>query len=89
MTKLIRYFNRKFFDGNLDDSLTWSRWYFPVINSVEGLREIDHYLQQYIRFLSTGRHTKANYRVSYEELKRLGYKSLVHEFYAQKKADAE
>lgn len=89
MTKLIRYFNRKFFDGNLDDSLTWSRWYFPVINSVEGLREIDHYLQQYIRFLSTGRHTKANYRVSYEELKRLGYKSLVHEFYAQNRADAE
>lgn len=83
MSRLIRYFNNKFFDSDIDNSLNWSRWYFPVISSIEGLREIDHYLQQNIRFLSTGRHCKNNYRVSYEELKRLGYRSLVHEFYTQ------
>ena len=56
-------------------------WFFPLINSVEGLRELDNYLQQNLRFLSTGKHSKANYRVRYSTLKRLGYRSLVHEYY--------
>ena len=41
-------------------------------------------MQQYIRYLSTGRHTKTNYRVRYDDLKALGYRSLVHEFYLYK-----
>ncbi|MBQ5529231.1 MAG: hypothetical protein IIT99_02135, partial [Bacteroidales bacterium] len=67
--------------GDDPDSLSWSRWFFPVINRTEGLKEIDHYLQQSIRYLATGHHTKANYRVRYADLKALGYRSLVHEFY--------
>ena len=76
----------------------WDRWlghqnipsrlslwlHFPVINSTDGLKEIDHYLQQNIRFLSTGKHNKANYRTDYAQLKQLGYKSLVNEFYKYK-----
>ena len=85
MKALIRYFNRKFFEGIDPESLTWSRWFFPVITQSEGLREIDQYLQQNIRFLSTGKHNKTNYRVDYETLKQLGYRSLVNEFYAYQK----
>ena len=81
MRSMINHYNRKFFEDDDPDTLTWSRWYFPVINQTDGLKEIDQYLQQQIRFLSTGRHTKANYRVDYETLKRLGYRSLVNEFY--------
>ncbi|MBP5721307.1 MAG: hypothetical protein J6W82_09645 [Bacteroidales bacterium] len=81
MKGLIRTFNNKFFEDDDPEALTWSRWFFPVINRTEGLKEIDNYLQQYIRFLSTGRHTKANYRVRYADLKALGYRSLVHEYY--------
>ena len=81
MKSMIAHYNRKFFEDDDPDTLTWSRWYFPVINQTDGLKEIDQYLQQQIRFLSTGRHTKANYRVDYETLKRLGYRSLVNEFY--------
>ena len=84
MTAMIRYFNRKFFDTNLDGMLTWSRWYFPVITTTEALKEIDHFMQQSIRVLSTGRHNKSNYRITYEKIKALGYRSLVHEFYKQK-----
>ena len=84
MKALIRKFNAKFFEGNDPDSLSWSRWFFPVINRTEGLKEIDLYLQQYIRYLSTGRHTRTNYRVRYKDLKALGYRSLVHEFYLYK-----
>lgn len=81
MKALIRYFNRKFFESDDPETLTWSRWFFPVINQVEGLREIDQYLQQNIRFLATGKHSKANYRTSYDQLKQLGYRSLVNEYY--------
>ena len=81
MKGLIRIFDSKFFEGDDPDALTWSRWFFPVINRTDGLREIDNYLQQYIRYLSTGRHTKANYRIRYADLKSLGYRSLVHEYY--------
>ena len=81
MKGLIRIFNDKFFESGDPRALTWSRWFFPVITRVDGLREIDSYLQQYIRYLGTGRHTKANYRVRYADLKALGYRSLVREYY--------
>lgn len=81
MEVLIRHFNKKFFEGDDPSVLTWSRWFFPVINQTEGLKEIDHYLQSNLRYLATGRHTKANYRIRYAQLKELGYRSLVHEFY--------
>jgi hypothetical protein len=87
MKALINYFNRKFFESDDPENLTWSRWFFPVINQTEGLKEIDRYLQQYIRFLSTGRHNKTNYRVDYAQLKALGYKSLVNEYYKFKEID--
>ncbi len=81
MKALINYFNRKFFESDDPETLTWSRWFFPVITQTDGLKEIDHYLQQNIRFLSTGKHSKANYKTDYAQLKALGYKSLVNEYY--------
>ncbi len=85
MKGLIRGFNGKFFENGDPEALSWSRWFFPVINQTGGLQEIDTYFQQYIRYLSSGRHCKANYRVRYSQLKAMGYRSLVHEFYLYKK----
>ena len=87
MKGLINYFNRKFFESDDPETLTWSRWFFPVINQTEGLKEIDRYLQQYIRFLGTGKHCKVNYKTDYAQLKALGYKSLVNEYYKYKEKD--
>ena len=84
MKGLINHFNRVFFENDDKETLTWSRWFFPVINQTDGLKEIDHYLQQNIRFLSTGKHNKANYNIDYAQLKQLGYKSLVNEYYKWK-----
>jgi hypothetical protein len=84
MKGLINHFNRKFFESDDPETLTWSRWFFPVINQTDGLKEIDHYLQQNIRYLATGKHSKANYRTDYALLKQLGYRSLVNEYYACK-----
>lgn len=80
----IRIFNRKLFERpeDQDHMLSWSLWYFPVITTDAGLREIDRYAQDCLRFLISGRRTKARFNVRYEDLKRLGYRSLVHAYYA-------
>lgn len=85
MVRLINYFNRLFFENVDAETLTWSRWYFPIITEKESLEVIDHYLQQSIRRIYTGRETKANYRVTYAMLKELGYRSLVNEYYKSRK----
>ena len=38
-----------------------------------------------LRYIQTGKHTKANYNLRYSELKELGYLSLVNLFYKFKK----
>lgn len=80
----IKYLDKKFFDNPIHNELTWCRWYLPIINTEETLRELDHYIQQNLRYLTTGRHTKANYRLRYETLKELGYRSLVGEYFQRK-----
>ena len=77
----IRYFNRKFFENPIKSELTWCRWYFPIITTDKTIKEIDHYMQECIRFLYTGKHTKRNYNLRYETIKMLGYRSLVNEFH--------
>ncbi len=84
---LIRVFNKKFYDELDEHSFTWSRWFFPVLSTDESLKEIDAYLLQYIRYLYKGRHYKGNYRITYDQIKDLGYKSLVNEYYKYKSGD--
>ena len=81
---LIRIFNLKYFDETEENRFTWSRWFFPVITTDLGLRELDEYLVRYVRYLYKGRHYKGNYRITYEEIKQLGFRSLVHEYYKWK-----
>ena len=81
----IRSFNRKFFENTGTNDLTWSRWFFPLLTTSESLCEIDHYLQQYIRYIATGRFNGANYRLDYQSIKELGFRSLVHEYYLSRK----
>jgi hypothetical protein len=78
---MIRSVNRKFFEGGSTHELTWSRWFFPLINTSKSLAAIDAYLQQELRTIPTGKHTKKNYGLRYQTLKELGYRSLVHEYY--------
>lgn len=77
----IKYFNKKFFENPIRSELTWCRWYFPIITTDVTLREIDHYMQECIRFIYTGRHTKRNYNLRYEDIKKLGYRPLINEYH--------
>ena len=83
---MIRSMNRKFFERGDAHELTWSRWFFPLITTSKSLAAIDAYLQQELRTIATGRHRKANYRQSYSQLKQLGYRNLVHEYYRFREA---
>ena len=85
----IRIFNRKLLERPDDNELSWANWFFPVINTSKSLHEIDLYAQDCIRYLIVGKHTKARYNARYDDLKSIGYKSLVNEYYAYRKADAK
>ncbi len=85
----IRIFNRKLLESAGDNELSWSSWFFPVINTPASLHQIDVYAQDCIRYLMYGKHTKGRYSVRYEDMKSLGYRSLVHEFYAHRESERE
>ena len=85
----IRIFNRKLLEApSTDNELSWKGWFFPVINTTATLHEIDRYAQDCIRYLVSGTRTKARFRVSYEDMKRLGYRNLVHAYYEDTKRDS-
>jgi len=78
----IRVFDRKMFECSEDSDLTWSRWFFSTVNTDAGLRTIDNYAQDCVRYLISGKRTKARYNVRYDDIRRLGLRSLVHEYYS-------
>ena len=77
----IRVFNCKLLEDPHDNELSWSRWFFPVINTDRSLHEIDLYAQDCIRYIISGARNKTRFRVTYGDMKALGYRSLVHEYY--------
>ena len=79
----IRIFNRKLLESPEGNDLSWSSWFFSVINTTESLHLIDQYAQDCIRYLLSGSHRKSRFEVRYEDLKALGYRSLVHEYYKE------
>lgn len=79
----IRVFNRKLFENTAEHELTWTRWYFPMITTTRSLQILDSYSQSCIRYLATGKHTKSAYQFRYEQIKSLGYISLVNRYYKQ------
>ena len=85
----VRIFNRKLLESPRDNELSWSSWFFPVITTAESLHAIDLYAQDCLRYLIAGTHTKARYNVRYEDLKKLGYRSLVHAYYGGVEKDAQ
>ena len=81
----IKAMNYKFFAKEDGTEFTWCRWFFPNLTTDYSLKVIDAYMQQYIRYCVTGRHYKGNYRITYEQMKEWGCRSLVAEYYAYKR----
>lgn len=77
----IRIFNKKLLDDPMDNELTWSFWFFSLINTDKSLRIIDQYAQDRIRFIISGTNKKSRFNVRYDDMKKLGYRSLVNAYY--------
>ena len=84
MRVFARVMNKKIFGKGAEDEFTWTRWFFPLITSDNDLKTIDAHVQEYMRYVRTGRFRKSNYRTSYNDLKNCGYISLVNSFYKLK-----
>lgn len=81
----VRAINRIFYGREQESEFTWSRWFFPYITTTVELKELDRYVQEYIRYAVTGRHYKGNYKISYQQMKVWGYRNLVNEYYRSKR----
>lgn len=78
----IRKLNRKIFSYQ-EDSINWSQWYLPNINTTESIHYLDRYFVNCIRYLDSGtwHRGKKYYNLSYKDIKKRGYRSLVNEYY--------
>ena len=85
----IKRFNKKLYDSDDPNETNWSRWYFPLINTDKTLREIDAYMQECLRYTASETHTKARFNYRYAQMKALGYRSLVNEWYKWIKNEAK
>ena len=57
----IKRFNTKLYDNPVYSELTWTRWFFPIINTDKTLKQIDEYMLECVRYLATGKRTKSKY----------------------------
>ena len=74
--------DQRFFGWKRNSKACWSHWYFPLINTDNSLRLIDHQIQEWMRFIITGKHTKGNrYKIKYKTLKENNYRTLVNRYY--------
>lgn len=78
---LIRSMNKTFYGYDDEKGVRWDGWFFPSLTVTDGLQEIDRYMQLYIRYCITGKHYKGNYRITYDQMKKWGYKNLVNAYY--------
>ena len=74
--------NKKFYSPN-EDGVDWTQWYLPSINNIEALEYLDTYYVICIRYLDSGtwHRGKKFYNLQYKDIKKLGFKSLVNEYW--------
>lgn len=77
----IRHFNKKLYTSESNDEVNWSWWYFPLITTDRSLKQIDSYMQGCIRYIATGKRTKAKYNLRYAQMTEYGMHSLVNMWY--------
>ena len=81
----INSFNKKLYNNSVTYEMTWARWYFPLITTDRSLKIIDNYMQECIRYIAIEKHTKAAYNFKYNQMKDLGFQSLVNNWYKYRK----
>ena len=75
-------------EKNADENGHVHKWidrFFPVITSTDRIKLIDEVAENCIRFVGTGRKTNAKYRITYTDIKQMGFVPLVYTYYHRNK----
>lgn len=85
--KILTFFFRRI-NGRLfgyegrDGRFCWSRWYMPLLNTADTLRQLDAFIESQARFACTGRVRLADRRhFPRDRLRQAGFRTLVSFFY--------
>ena len=79
---MAAYINRQVYaTGEHAENLGFAYRVMTIINSTERLKLLDQLSQESLRIVGSGRRTNAKYRIRYSDMKKLGYRSLIHEYY--------
>ena len=78
---LIEFYEYFFFGNRIGKNLSWARWSFPVLTDTDCLKELDHYMQDSLRYILYGSMKKKRMSVPYQKLHDLGYRTLMYAFY--------
>lgn len=82
LRRMAAYINRQFYaTGEQAENLGFAYRVMTIINSTERLKLLDQLSQESLRIVGSGRKTNAKYRIRYSDMKKLGYRSLIHEYY--------
>ena len=83
MQRMIDRVDRYFFGVVREErELNWVDWAFRILTRNDSLKRIDTCSQECIRLVgSGGKRTGAKYRVRYKDMRRMGYRTLVHAYY--------
>ena len=76
--RIDRYFYRT---DSEEHELSWRDYFFHVITRPDSLHTLDLTCQDLVRRVATGKRGDARYRFRYKDIKSLGYRPLVHEYY--------
>lgn len=78
----------RYFYGNeaSEHELSWQKFFFGVLTRPDSLHELDLVCQDLLRRVATGKRGGSRYRFRYEDMKALGYRPLVHEYYNRMQA---
>lgn len=92
--RAVRRLNRKLYGvGGRPTDFTWASWFFPLLTvDATTLQWIDRLIQEQLRFVVTGVHTRRNFKeVPYQMLRGVGYLPLVsaHRTYQRGPAEYE
>lgn len=82
----VKGINKKLYT-QWDDSINWSLWYLPNINTTKTIKWLDDYFVNCIRYLDSGtwRRGRKYYNLQYTDIKKLGFKSLLNTYYRLKR----
>lgn len=75
--------NRYFYGVGNEHELSWRDYFFRTITRPDSLHGLDLYCQDLLRIVATGKRGDARYRFRYADMRKLGYRPLVADYWRQ------